>query len=101
MVLNPARAATMAMPAPMVPQPATPTVLISGMALLSDEMATDELAMDLVGAFPDLRDLGVAHQALDAVVPAVAVAAVELHRLGGDAHREVGGAHLENRSFDP
>src|ERR1700733_13568250 len=101
MVRNPARAATSAMPAPIVPLPATPTTLISVMALLSlDEAAADELAMDLVGAFPDLRDLGVAEQALDAMVLAIAGAAEELHRIGGDTHRHVRGAQLQKRGLD-
>src|SRR5262245_32870990 len=92
----------MAMPAPIVPLPATPTVLISVILPLSslDEAAAGGLALDLVGAFPDLRHLGVAHQPLDAILLAIAVAAVELHRLGRDAHSEVGGAHLQHRRLD-
>src|SRR5688572_30186296 len=88
------------MPAPIVPLPATPTVLICVIRSLPDETAADKLPVDLVGAFPDLGDFRVAHQALDAVVLAVAVAAVQLHRFGGDAHREIGRAHLEHRRFD-
>ena len=45
-------------------------------------------------------DLGVAEQALDAEILAIAVAAEELHRVGRDAHREVGGAQLEDRGLD-
>ena len=62
--------------------------------------AADQLAVDLVGAFPDLRDLGVAHQALDPVLLDVAVAAMQLHRLGRDAHRQIGGAQLQHRRLD-
>ena len=71
MVRKPARAATMAMPAPMVPQPATPTVRClyeSFRSLARRSCRPDQLAVHLVGAFPDLRDLGVAHQPLDAIV---------------------------------
>src|SRR5512135_93042 len=81
-------------------RPCSRTTTARTLAGLFHEAAPDQLAMDLVGAFPDLCDLGVAHQALDAVVLAVAVAAVQLHRLGGDAHRQVRGAQLGDRSFD-
>src|SRR3546814_2256864 len=63
-------------------------------------MPADQLAVDLVGALPDLGDLGVAHQPFDPVVTDVAVAAVQLHRLLRDAHREVGGAQLQHRGLD-
>src|SRR5713101_486091 len=65
-----------------------------------NKAAADQLAMDLVGALPDLGDLGVAEQPLDPVILDVAIAAMELHRLGGDAHREIGGAHFQHRGFD-
>src|SRR6266851_6547151 len=65
-----------------------------------NKAAANQLAMDLVGAFPDLGDLGVAQQPLDPVILDVAIAAMELHRLGGDAHREIGGAHFQHRGFD-
>jgi hypothetical protein len=46
-------------------------------------------ALDLVGALVDLGDLGVAHHALDGVVAHVTVAAEQLHRVGGNRHRNV------------
>src|SRR5215218_1033512 len=48
-------------------------------------------------ALIDLRDLGVAHVALDGVLADVAVAAQHLHRLDGDGHRGVGGEELRHR----
>ncbi len=65
-----------------------------------NEAAPDQLPVDLVRAFPDLGDLRVAHQALDTIILAVAVAAVKLHRIGRDAHREIRCAHLEHRRLD-
>src|ERR1700687_3137623 len=64
-----------------------------------DKTPADQLTVDLVGAFPDLGDFCVAHQALDAKIAAVTVAAVHLHRLRGDSHRKVGGAQLEHGGF--
>jgi len=71
-----------------------------GCSPLVNEAAADQLAVDLVGALPDLSDLGVAHQPLDPVVLAIAVATVELHGFGRDSHRQVRGAHLEHRGLD-
>ncbi len=68
--------------------------------VICSEAPSDQLAMHLVGAFPDLRDLGVAHQPLDAVVADIAVAAVHLHGLGGHAHGEVGGPQLGDRGLE-
>ena len=44
--------------------------------------------MHLVRALPDLRDLRIAHQPLDPVVLAVAIAAVKLYGVGRDPHRD-------------
>ena len=57
----------------------------------------DHHALDLVGALVDLQHLRVAHHPLGREVLEVAVAAEHLHRLGGDAHRRVGGLHLRHR----
>ena len=54
-------------------------------------------ALDLVRALVDLRDLGVAHVALDGVLADVAVAAEHLDRLDRDGHRGVGGEQLGHR----
>ena len=59
-------------------------------ARLLDQVARDDEALDLVRALVDLRDLGVAHVLLDRVVLHVAVAAEDLHRVGGDLHGHVG-----------
>ena len=50
------------------------------------EAAPDQLPVNLVRAFPDLSDLGVAHQALDAEVLAVAVPPEQLNGIGRGSH---------------
>ena len=55
--------------------------------------------MDLIGAFPNLRDLRVTHQPLGTKILDVAVAAVQLQRVGGNAHRHIRSAHFEHRRF--
>src|SRR3954453_20361349 len=55
---------------------------------LSAESASDDHLLDLVSAFPDREDLGVAVEAAHGVLLDVAVAALDLHRLLGGAHRE-------------
>src|SRR5204862_2895647 len=57
----------------------------------------DHDALDLVGALVDLRDLRVAHHALDRVFLDVAVAAEDLDRVGRDLHRDVGAVELRHR----
>ena len=54
----------------------------------------DDEPLNLVGALEDLRDLGLAHVALDAVVAGVADAAEHLNGVGGHLHRGVGGDQL-------
>src|SRR5271166_5602369 len=66
-----------------------------------DKATADQLTVDLVGALPDLRDLGVAHQSLDTEVPAISIAAIQLHRFGRHPHRQIRGAQFEHRRFDP
>ena len=61
---------------------------------LTGQRSADDETLDLVGALVDLGDLGVAHVLLDGVVLAVAVAAEELHRVGGHLHGGVGGEDL-------
>src|ERR1051325_1741168 len=65
-----------------------------------DKAAADQLPVDLVGTLPDLRDLGVPQQPLDPEFLDVAVPAMQLHRLGGDPHRQIGGAHFQHRRLD-
>ena len=50
--------------------------------------------MDLVRSLVDLRPLGVAHEPLHGIVPAVARATIDLHRIGRDAHGGVRGVPL-------
>src|SRR2546422_9471210 len=54
-------------------------------------MAGHDQALDLVGAFVDLGDFGVAHHSFDREVHRVAGAAEELDGVGGDGHGGVGG----------
>src|SRR5215210_2602995 len=68
-----------------------------GRALFLDHLAGDHEPLDLVRALVDLRDLRVAHHALDRVFLHVAVAAEHLHRVGGDLHRDVGAVELRHR----
>src|SRR5690349_1052568 len=65
-----------------------------------DEATANQLPVDLVRAFPDLRDLRIAHEPLDTIVLAIAIAAVELHRIRRNAHREIRSAQLEHGRFD-
>src|SRR6478672_11155414 len=53
------------------------------------DLARDDLPVDLVGAFVDLGTLGIAHQPLDAGLPRIAARAEQLHSLGGDTHGHV------------
>ena len=59
-----------------------------------EDLARDHEALDLRGALVDLEQLRVAHQLLDRVLLDVAVAAEDLHGVGGDLHRRVGGEAL-------
>src|SRR3989440_11350861 len=61
------------------------------------ERARDHDALDLVRALVDLRDLGVAQEALDRVLLDVAVAAEHLDGLDGDRHRRVRAEQLGHR----
>ena len=77
--------------------------LESGMAIvriyfaLAQQRARHHHALNLVGALVDLGDLGVAHHPLDREVLRVAGAAEQLHRVGGDLHRDIGGEALRRR----
>src|SRR5258706_547253 len=62
--------------------------------------ASHELPVNLVRAFPDLRDLRVAHQPFHPEVLAVPIAAEQLHRIGGSSHCEIARPHLQQRGFD-
>src|SRR5690349_2034126 len=64
---------------------------------LLNQTAPDDEALNLVRAFVNLRDLGVAHVLLNRIVFAVAVASEELHGIGRDRHRHVGGEDLAHR----
>src|SRR5476651_872519 len=58
---------------------------------LTEDVATDHQALDLGCSFPDLIDLGVAHEALDRVFLDVSVSAEDLDRVDGHAHGHVAG----------
>src|SRR5215469_16139511 len=62
-------------------------------ARLAQHLAGDHEPLDLLRPLVDLRDLRVAHEALDRVLLDVAVAAQDLYRLGRHRHR--GGSALE------
>src|SRR5437588_412474 len=66
-------------------------------AALAHHLAGDHEPLDLLRPLVDLRDLRVAHEALDGVFPDVAVAAEDLHRVGGDGHRDVAALELRHR----
>src|SRR5262245_49493816 len=55
------------------------------------DLARDDEALDLVGALVDLSEAHVAEQTLDAVLARIAVAAMDLERVGDMLHRHVGG----------
>src|SRR5436309_14202679 len=55
--------------------------------------------LDLLGAFEDVVDLGVAVHALDRVLARVAVTAVDLDGALGDPHRHPTGLELRLRSL--
>src|SRR2546422_227722 len=61
-----------------------------------EEIASDDDTLDLVGALVDLRDLGVAHEALHRVLARVAVAAEDLHGVGGPRAVERAERHAES-----
>src|SRR5690349_2786106 len=62
-------------------------------AQAGDRSADHEL-LDLLGAFEDVVDLGVAVQVLDGVLAGVAVAAEELDGSLGDPHSDATGVEL-------
>src|SRR5215468_2516134 len=66
-------------------------------ALLPDHLAGDHEALDLVRALVDLRDLRVAHHALDGVLLDVAVPAEDLHRVRRHRHCDVAAEELRHR----
>src|SRR4051794_11605759 len=67
---------------------------LRSMGELAQEVAGDHQSLDLARPLADLADLGVAHHALHRVFGGVAVAAVHLHGLGGDAHGRLAGEEL-------
>ena len=70
-----------------------------GPSLMPAAAPRHDHALDLVGAFVDLRDLGVAVEPLDLDAADVAGAAMDLHRVGGARHRGVGGEALRHLSI--
>src|SRR6266850_1929022 len=67
---------------------------------LAQELLGDDHPLDLVRALVDLGDLGVAHEALHRKLLRVAVAAEDLHRVGGRLHGGVRGQALGGRGLE-
>src|SRR4051812_11345104 len=65
-----------------------------------EHLVGDHHLLDLAGALVDLGDGGVAEVALDVVLLGVAVAAMDLQRLVGDALRHLGGEELGLRRLE-
>src|SRR5437667_11998702 len=63
-------------------------------AALTGHLAGDHEALDFLRALVDLRDLRVAHEALDGVLLDIAVAAEDLDGLGRRVHRDVSALEL-------
>src|SRR5260221_3264312 len=59
----------------------------------------DEQTLDLVGAFVDLGDLGVAIEPLDLDTADIALTAVDLYRVGGVLDGGIAGKALRHRAF--
>src|SRR6266516_6855531 len=73
--------------------------MISGCASVSQKMPGDDQPLDLGGALVDRGDLRVAEVALDGRLAHVAVAAVDLDRLGRHPHRGLGGEQFGHRGL--
>src|ERR1700746_820577 len=54
------------------------------------DLTGDDQALNLIGALVDLGEANVAEQPLDAVLAGIAVAAMDLQRVGDVLHRHVG-----------
>src|SRR5262245_56646786 len=68
------------------------------MAILAlQELASDDHALDLVGSFVDLHDLGLAHETLHRKLPRVADPTEDLHGIGSHLHGAVGREALGHR----
>src|ERR1041384_7208700 len=61
-----------------------------GALLRAEQVARDDDALDLRGAFIDLEKLGVAHQFLDGVLLRVPIAPENLNRVGRGPHGSIG-----------
>src|SRR4051812_35477428 len=73
----------------------TPELELLFDAEAGDGSGDDEL-LDLLGAFVDVEDLGVAVHALDAVLPGVAVATQDLDGSLGGPHGDAAGLELRH-----
>src|SRR4051812_35530882 len=67
--------------------------------LLPQQVAGDDDAHDLVGAFEDLVHPQIAQIALDREILEIAVAAMQLQRLVGDMKTGIGGEALGHRAL--
>src|SRR5579863_1144903 len=71
----------------------------SGSCVFLFNLTGDNEALDLVGALVDLGEAHVAEQPFDPVSARIAIAAVDLKRVGNVLHRHVGGEQLGLRCF--
>src|ERR1022692_1480539 len=72
--------------------------MTAGGGLLAERLPRDDDALDLLRALVDLRDLRIAHHALDRVFGHVAVAAEQLHRVGRHLHSDIAALELAQRA---
>src|SRR5207302_420902 len=59
-----------------------------------DQRAANHHPLNLICAFVDLRDLGIAHVLFNRIIPAVTVTTKQLNRIRSYFHRGVGGENL-------
>ena len=84
---------------PFEPNPDWTHVYARGLPYLPHQITRDNHALDLRSPLVDLQQLGVAHQFLDYELLRVAVAAENLHRIGGRAHRGVPAERFRTRAM--
>src|SRR5882724_1564433 len=77
-----------------------PRIWFRSLLELLQQLASDYHSLNLIRPFDDLPDLRLAHQSLNRIILARAVAAVDLNRVGGYLHRAVGRKQFRHRSFD-
>src|ERR1051325_6326035 len=97
-----ARASASARPSPREPPVTRATLpdrsisiaMAATLVLREEDLLRNHEPLNLTRALVDLEELRVAHQLLDRILLDVPVAAEDLHRVGCDLHRRVGGEGL-------